>query len=484
VTRPHRHRHERKRWDREHAHAEWARERGSHEKWTRQHWEHRRGYFHGPRLRRKIFWWFGITIAITAAVVTTLANRNGGFGWGASMARARSFLGSQFAAVWTEPARRDALAADLAREIELGVRLFDENGAIIGTYGQACNGKAVATPIEQGGRVVGKVEICDAHHRHPTFFVPIAVAIGMLWAASGAIAHRLVRPLSELARVAQDIGQGELASRVRLAPRHGMEFVMVGNVMNEMAQRIEKQLADQRALLATVSHEIRTPLSRMRLLIEFAREKAEANLARLAELRAALAGGAAPDDSARENAPPKGPLDEMTQLEREVTEIDALVSDLLASSRVDFTALTRTDLDAIEVAKNALERCGIDASRLEVPGAGVVRFSGDATLVARAVSNLLENAKRHAGGVETLRVESQPQAVAFIVEDSGPGFAPGDEERVFEPFYKRPSAASNGEESVGLGLALVKKIAEAHRGRVFAENREKGGARVGVEFAR
>jgi K+-sensing histidine kinase KdpD len=74
--------------------------------------------------------------------------------------------------------------------------------------------------------------------------------------------------------------------------------------------------------------------------------------------------------------------------------------------------------------------------------------------------------------------------VAFIVEDGGPGFAPGDEERVFEPFYKRVSIASNGEESVGLGLALVKKIAEAHDGRVFAENREKGGARVGVCFAR
>jgi signal transduction histidine kinase len=304
----------------------------------------------------------------------------------------------------------------------------------------------------------------------------LVVAIVMLWAASGAIAHRLVRPLSELARVAEDIGRGQLASRVRLSPRQGMEFMMVGNVMNEMAQRIEKQLADQRALLATVSHEIRTPLSRMRLLIEFAREKAEANLARLAELRAAL-GQEPPGGTV------KGPLDEMAQLEREVTEIDALVSDLLASSRIDFTALTRTDLDAIEVAKNALERAGVDASRLEV-AEGPIAFSGDATLVARAVSNLLENAKRHAGGVEVLRVEARPGLVAFIVEDGGPGFAPGDEGRVFEPFFKRVSVASNGEESVGLGLALVKRIAEAHQGRVFAENREQGGARVGVEFAR
>ncbi|MET0595748.1 MAG: HAMP domain-containing sensor histidine kinase [Polyangiaceae bacterium] len=504
----------RDRWDREKARAEWERERGieerhwkhhaehwkQHEHWKHAHWKHdhrweqRRGYFHGPRLRRKIFWWFGITIAITTAGVMTLANRNGGgFGWGATVSRARTFLGGQFAAVWTEPARRDALAADLAREIELGVRLTDENGATIGTFGEACDGKSVSTPVEREGHVVGAVQVCDAHHRHPSFFIPIAVAIGMLWAASGAIAHRLVRPLSELARVAQDIGKGELASRVRLSPRHGMEFVMVGNVMNEMAQRIEKQLADQRALLATVSHEIRTPLSRMRLLIEFAREKAEANLERLAELKKALgdpahaagtAHAAGPDASPNaDGATAKGPLDEMAQLEREVTEIDALVSDLLASSRIDFTALTRTELDAVEVAKNALERCGIDASRLEVSGASLP-FSGDATLVARAVSNLLENAKRHAGGVDTLRIDSRADTVAFIVEDRGPGFAPGDETRVFEPFYKRVSVASNGEESVGLGLALVKKIAEAHQGRVFAENRENGGARVGVEFAR
>jgi two-component system, OmpR family, sensor kinase len=458
-------------------------------RWSREKWTAgKAGYFHGPRLRRKIFVWFGISIAITAAVVMMLANRAGAFGWGSSLGRARTFVGGQFASVWSDAARRDALAADLARDLELQVRLADDRGATIGSFGKACRGSHVSTPVEHDGRVLGHVDLCDAHRHRPTFFLPIVVAIAMLWGASGAIAHRLVRPLSELARVAQDIGRGQLESRVRLSPRQGMEFMMVGNVMNEMASRIEKQLADQRALLATVSHEIRTPLSRMRLLIEFAREKAEANLARLAELRAALGkddvqAPATGDPKGGEGAKAKGTLDEMAQLEREVTEIDALVSDLLASSRIDFTALTPTELDAIEIAKNALERAGVDASRLEVSG-GPIIFSGDATLVARAVSNLLENAKRHAGGVETLRVETRPERVAFVVEDGGPGFAAGDEQRVFEPFYKRVSVASNGEESVGLGLALVKKIAEAHQGRVFAENREQGGARVGVEFAR
>ena len=452
---------------REHRRERWARERR----------------FHGPRLRRKIFVWFGISIAVTAAVGAMLANRAGTSGWSSSLARGRTFVGSQFAAVWTEPERRDALAADFARDLELGVRLADERGDTVKRFGKACHASPMTTPIEREGRVVGYVDLCEVRRHHAPFFLPFAVAIAMLWAASGAIAHRLVRPLSELARVAEDIGRGQLASRVSLSPRQGMEFMMVGNVMNEMAARIEKQLADQRALLATVSHEIRTPLSRMRLLIEFAREKAEANLARLAELRAALGKDAQDAGTNANAAPAKGPLDHLAQLEREVTEIDALVSDLLASSRIDFTALTPTDLDAIEVAKNALERTGVDASRLDVSGGPIV-FSGDATLVARAVSNLLENAKRHAGGVETLRVEARPGIVAFVVEDGGPGFAPGDEQRVFEPFYKRVSAASNGEESVGLGLALVKKIAEAHQGRAFAENRAGGGARVGVEFAR
>ena len=376
--------------------------------------------------------------------------------------RARVFMAEQFADAWDDPARRDALAAQLSRNFDLGIRVTDPNEATLLAVGGKCE-HGLSTPIEKNGQRVGAVRVCQEHHHGPRVLLPMLVAVGMLWAASGAIARRLVRPLSELSRVAEDIGQGCLKSRVQLSRRDGAEFCIVGGVMNEMASRIEKQLADQRALLATVSHEIRTPLSRMRLLIEFAREKTEENLARWTDA--------------------KDPLAELAELEREVTDIDVLVSDLLASSRVDFTALTRTKLDAVQVGATALERASIDLGKLVAPAEPAV-FEGDATLVARAVSNLLENAKRHAGGVAELRIETRPTAVAFIVEDDGPGFEPGEEGRVFEPFYKRASHGKNGEESVGLGLALVKKIAEAHQGSVFASNRPEGGARVGVEFAR
>jgi two-component system, OmpR family, sensor kinase len=418
------------------------------------------GFFRG-RLHRKIFFWFGISIAVTTVVVLLASMRSHGPG-GWPYERARTFMAGQFAAAWEEPDERDALASAMARDLAVGVRVSDAAGATLGSFGPAC-GHGLSTPIERGGRLLGHVSVCQEHEHGPRFLLPMLVAVVMLWGASGTIARRLVRPLSELSRVAHDIGRGQLKSRVHLSRRHGAEFCVVGNVMNEMASRIEKQLADQRALLATVSHEIRTPLSRMRLLIEFAREKTEANLARLHDA--------------------EDPLGELTELEREVTDIDVLVSDLLASSRVDFTALTKTKLDAVEVARTALDRAAIDAAKLALPSEPAL-FEGDATLVARAVSNLLENAKRHAGGVDSLRIETRPGFVAFIVDDLGPGFEPGDETRVFEPFYKRASPGSNGDESVGLGLALVKKIAEAHGGRVVAGNRAEGGARVGVEFAR
>ena len=212
---------------------------------------------------------------------------------------------------------------------------------------------------------------------------------------------------------------------------------MVGNVMNEMASRIEKQLADQRALLATVSHEIRTPLSRMRLLIEFAREKTESNMARLADA--------------------KDSLGDLTEIEREVTEIDALVSDLLASSRIDFTALTASKLEAIAVGKTALEaRLGWMRRGRKLPQRSD-RVRG----------------RRHTGGAGSLQLAREREAPRR--RSRGPCASNRDQVSSrsrrgqwagvctrrrnprFRAFYKGPSSDAAEASRVGLGLALVKK---------------------------
>jgi len=393
--------------------------------------------------------WFGVAIGVTALISSLIF---GSFGPGISTYdHARVFISEQFAASWNEPARRDALAESIARHFGMRVELTDDAGIPLATYGGKCRRKVLAVPIATGGKALGEVRLCDARRLGPPMFAPFIVAVVVLWGASGAVARRISRPLAELARVASDIGNGQLGSRVRIAHRYGMEFSVVGQVMNEMASRIEKQLADQRALLATVSHEIRTPLSRMRLLIEFARGKV--------------------GDAAA--------VSELDQLEREIAEIDVLVSDLLASSRIDFSAVNKTRLDAGALARTVLERAGVETSRLSQPSTATM-FEGDATLVVRAVQNLVDNAQRHGGGVDALRVEAPPGFVCFVVEDRGKGLEPGDETRIFEPFYRRSEQGS-----LGLGLSLVKRIAEAHGGHVYAKNRTDGsGAQVAVAFAR
>ena len=167
------------------------------------------------------------------------------------------------------------------------------------------------------------------------------------------------------------------------------------------------------------------------------------------------------------------------ELDREITEVDALVGDLLASSRIDFGARTSKRLDARDLAVRAAEQAGMDPSKIDAEAA---ELEGDATMLLRALTNLIDNARLHAGGAEVLRVAVREDSVCFEVEDRGPGLEPGEEERIFQPFYRKARGGEGAATGVGLGLALVRRIAEAHGGKAFARNREGGGAVIGIEI--
>ena len=289
------------------------------------------------------------------------------------------------------------------------------------------------------GALVGRQRFIDNK------WLTIAVAALALWGAAGAIAHRLVRPISRVAAVAREIGDGDLSSRVTLGHRAPGEIRDLGHAINEMAERIEKQLADQRALLAAVSHEIRTPLGHMRVIAELARS---------------------------------GDKERLAELEDEIALVDGLVDKLLASSRLEFDTLSLRALDSTLVCLSALERADLDAGLLEVE-TDAPTFVGDAMLVSRAIGNLLENAIKHADEVTSVRLSGTEDLIRIAVADRGPGFPSELVAGPFDDFH--PGGDADG--SPGLGLALVSRIAAAHDGQLIAENTADG-AVVTLELAR
>lgn len=423
------------------------------------------GHYVRARLHRRIFVWFGASIVMTGATVWVVLSL---FSPEASEAREHwedfhTFVGERFAHVWAEPSERDELASSIATGLRMGVVLRDDHGERLQAFGPDCDRVQFDTDVRLHGALVGRVELCSERHDRVRSLAMLAVvlivACGTLWAAAGLIARRLGRPLWQVARVATDIGNGQLGSRVRLHRHHRRDEIgMLAEAINEMATRIEKQLKDQRELLAAVSHELRTPLGHARVLLEMMRDQGRKD------------GRAAPEKT-------------IDELEREIMEIDDLVGELLASSRLSFDTLSYTKLEALDIAARALERVGLPLDLLS-SDEETLPFEGDATLLGRALANLLENAKRHGGGVARLRIDATPEELSFVVEDRGPGFGDAEREKVFDAFYRGDHRAGAAHGSLGLGLSLVRRIALAHGGRAWAENREGGGARVGIRIAR
>jgi len=412
----------------------------------------RRGHGHRGRhgrglLRGRIFRWFGAAILSTVVVVAVVFHLLGdGGAWARQRDGALRFVGGQLERTWDDAPARAQVVASLGRDLDLGLRLRDTAGVDLDRSG-ACDRPDFTVQVP--GR--GVLEVCAAHHPlGQTWRLGLALlaAVAVLWGASGRIARRIARPIVHLADVARDLGDGKLASRARLDWRELGEIGTLTTAINDMAGKIEGQMRDQRELLAAVSHELRTPLGHVRVIGDLL-------------------------------APTADPV-HLAQLEQEVLEMDRLVGELLASARLDFTALSPVRVDVAAVAAQALERVHLPADRLHVE-AEDCHVEADPTLLLRAIGNLIDNAERHGMGLLRLSVRSRPGHLVVEAEDGGPGFGEDERARAFEPFQRRAAGGGDGR-SLGLGMSLVRRIAEAHHGTAYARNRDGGGAVVGVEL--
>ena len=401
------------------------------------------------RLHRQLFMWLGVTILFTGMVVSLVVSalRPDASSMESDVIRIQRFIGERFQRVWEQPNERHGLAEEIAKAFEVDLTLRDAAKNTVEQIGSGCNKPEFTVPILRGQTKLGALEVCiDKRRRVPglTFVLAIAAACLSLWGASGALARKLTRPLSDLIRVTREIGSGNLVSRVRLGRHHMGEVGVLADAVNDMARRIERQLHDQRELLAAVSHEIRSPLARLRVLTELLRSTADAVT--------------------------------LDKVEREISEVDDLIGKLLANSRLDFGTLTLQTLDPRLLVSRAIERAGLDPNvlRNDAPN---VHVKGDPTLLDRALCNLLENAQKHGAGVDSVQLSSSGENVRLTVSDRGPGFPNESLGRVFDAFYR-----GDGSSSLGLGLSLVERIARAHAGRAWAENRPDGGASVHFEM--
>ncbi len=269
-------------------------------------------------------------------------------------------------------------------------------------------------------------------------FVPLMVALAMglgCWP----LARRVTRRLEALEAGTEAWSSGELSARV---PVEGIdEVAQLASSFNRAAARIEELVTAQRTMLASASHELRSPLARIRMALEILGDGAQLDPAE----RIRWLGGATKD----------------------IAELDELIEDLLLASRLHLAKRGREPVDVLVLLVEESARLGLVAE------GDALTVEGDAKALRRALRNLLENAQRHGSPP----VEARIHGHTVVVEDRGPGVPDELRERIFEPFFRPAGHAEGADGGVGFGLALVRRVAEAHGGTAVCGERSGGGAR-------
>ena len=270
------------------------------------------------------------------------------------------------------------------------------------------------------------------------------------------LVRRSLGPLARMAEHARRITAERLDER--LSPNDaGLELNQMRDAFNETLARLERSFGELRTFTANASHELRTPLTVVRSVGEVGLSQPRSP----EEYREAIG----------------------TMLE-EADKLSRLLNGLLALARADAGGvklrMERVDLSAL--ASEVVEDLAVLAEEreqgLEAHVNGSVAVTGDRVALRQALRNLVDNAIRYAP-VRTrihVRVEKQARDAVVEVRDEGPGISAENRDRIFERFFRGEGGRSRQTEGVGLGLSIVKAIAEAHEGRIELDSQEGVGS--------
>ena len=276
----------------------------------------------------------------------------------------------------------------------------------------------------------------DWEAKHRRFPWILGGLLGIAAIGSYPVARRITRRIESLRRGVEELGAGDLSSRVPVCGRD--EVAELARAFNRSADQIQVLVHSQRRMLASASHELRSPLARVRVALELL-----------------------------PTLPPAEQAPLLREAAQDIQELDSLIADLLLAGRLGAPEpLSKQPVDLLALGAEEAARTGAELSGTPV------EVRGDPKLLRRLIRNLLENANRHGAPPVELHIGPGPR---LEVRDRGPGVPDSERERIFEAFY-RPAGHREGEGGVGLGLALVRQITDAHGGQVHCLPREGGGS--------
>lgn len=354
------------------------------------------------------------------------------------------------------PTQQQKAVERLGSELNISVSLFDDRQQLLGTFGGPRHIpkhviEDIRDDIEDGdarhfnhwhrmkrGRswilvLPDKrwlaIDLGSRRPRHPILMLLAYLVLisSVVLLVAYPFVRKLTGRLERLQHGVERIGSGELSARVEVQGRD--EVAQLATSFNEAAGQIERLLNSNKLLLANASHELRTPLSRIRLGVELLKDT---------------------KNTKRHSA-----------LQNDIAELDGLIGEILLMSRLDSTRKLelKEDIDLLALVAEECAHypdCTISGDPISV--------CGDDRLLRRLVSNLLTNAAKHGKPPIQVKLAADDIQVKMQIIDSGNGINQRDRSHVFEPFYR--SAGKQNVEGFGLGLALVKQIAEAHGGAV------------------
>jgi signal transduction histidine kinase len=294
----------------------------------------------------------------------------------------------------------------------------------------------------------------NSGHDADLLFVAAAASSTAL-AAALVVGHSIRKRIEQLRAASQALARGDLGAR---APEGGpAEITQLAASFNEMAADLERLFDARRELVAWASHDLRTPLASLQAMLESVEDG-------LAE-----------------------PERYVPAMRAQVATLGGLVDDLFELARIDAGVLTLelTEVQLSPLVESCLRGLEAEAQARQVTlearfdhGVAHVRCAPDK--LERVLFNLLTNALRHtpSDGSVAVLVEPRAEEVQVTVEDTGDGLPPDAARRVFDRFWRGDAARTHAKGGAGLGLAIAGGLVEAQGGRIWAEDRPEGGARV------